>query len=90
MALEGAATLDEALRTTQHNWDAALQLYQQQRVARTARVVLAARKMGRLYHAAGIERLVRNSPWKGRPHARYYDTIEWLYGWDVNNCLQQG
>jgi salicylate hydroxylase len=43
-----------------------------------------------LYHAVGVERLVRNSPWKGRPHARYYDTIKWLYGWDVNNCLQQG
>jgi 2-polyprenyl-6-methoxyphenol hydroxylase-like FAD-dependent oxidoreductase len=90
MALEDAVTLGEALRTTQHQWDAALQLYQQQRVARTARIVLAAREMGRLYHAAGVERLVRNSLWRGRTQARFYDAIEWLYGWNVNNCLQQG
>ena len=89
MALEDAVTLGEALRTTQHHWDAALQLYQQQRVARTARIVLSGREMGRLYHAAGVERLVRNALWKGRTQERFYDAIEWLYGWNVNNCLQQ-
>jgi salicylate hydroxylase len=45
--------------------------------------------MGRLYHAAGVERLIRNSLWKGRTQERFYDAIEWLYGWNVNNCLAQ-
>ena len=52
--------------------------------------MLSGREMGRLYHAAGVERLVRNSLWKGRSQQRFYDAIEWLYSWNVGNCLQQG
>jgi salicylate hydroxylase len=91
MALEDAVTLGEALRVTQtttgHDWDKALDLYQRSRVARTARIVLSAREMGRLYHAKGVERLVRNDLWRGRSPERFYDAVEWLYGWNVNNCL---
>ena len=94
MALEDAVTLGEALRVSQtangHDWDQALALYQKNRVTRTARIVLSGREMGRLYHATGVERLVRNSLWKGRSQERFYDAMEWLYGWNVNNCLQQG
>lgn len=90
MAIEDAVTLGEALRVTNDNWDAALQLYQQNRIARTARIVLSGREMGRLYHAAGVERLVRNALWKGRSQERFYDAMEWLYSWNVDNCLQQG
>jgi len=90
MAMEDAVTLGEALRVSHNDWDAALQLYQKNRVTRTARIVLSGREMGRLYHAAGVERLIRNSLWKGRTQERFYDAIEWLYGWNVNNCLQQG
>jgi len=90
MALEDAVTLGEALRVSHNDWDAALQLYQKNRVTRTARIVLSGREMGRLYHAAGVERLVRNSLWKGRSQERFYDAMEWLYGWNVTNCLQQG
>ena len=57
------------------------------RVARTARVVLSAREMGRIYHAKGVERLVRNDLWRGRAPERFYDALEWLYGWRVDNCL---
>ena len=90
MAMEDAVTLGEALRVTNKDWDAALQLYQKNRVTRTARIVLSGREMGRLYHAAGVERLVRNSLWKGRSQERFYDAMEWLYGWNVTNCLSQG
>jgi len=89
MALEDAVTLGEALRVHGNDWDKALQLYQQSRVARTARIVLSGREMGRLYHAVGVERLVRNSLWKGRTQERFYDAMEWLYGWNVANCLAQ-
>ena len=87
MAMEDAVTLGEALRVTNKDWDAALALYQKNRVTRTARIVLSGREMGRLYHAAGVERLVRNSLWKGRSQERFYDAMEWLYGWNVTNCL---
>ena len=91
MALEDAVTLGEALRVTQteagHDWEQALALYQRSRVARTARIVLSAREMGRIYHAKGVERLVRNDLWRGRSSERFYDAMEWLYGWNVGNCL---
>lgn len=89
MAMEDAVTLGEALRVTGQRWNEALQLYQRNRVTRTARIVLSGREMGRLYHAAGVERLVRNSLWKGRSQERFYDAMEWLYGWNVDNCLDQ-
>jgi len=89
MALEDAVTLGEALRVNGNDWVKALDVYQRSRVTRTARIVLSGREMGRLYHAKGVERLVRNSLWKGRTQARFYDAIEWLYGWNVTNCLAQ-
>lgn len=90
MAMEDAVTLGEALRVSDNDWDQALQLYQKNRVTRTARIVLSGREMGRLFHASGVQRLVRNSLWKGRSQERFYDAIEWLYGWNQRNCLQQG
>ena len=87
MALEDAVTLGEALRVCNKDWAKALDLYQHSRITRTARIVLSGREMGRLYHAKGVERLVRNSLWKGRSAERFYDAMEWLYGWNVDNCL---
>ena len=87
MAMEDAVTLGEALRVHGNDWTQALDLYQRARVARTARIVLSGREMGRIYHAMGVERLVRNSLWKGRTQERFYDAVEWLYSWNVNNCL---
>ena len=87
MAMEDAVTLGEALRVTNNNFGKAFELYQRSRVARTARIVLSAREMGRIFHARGVERLVRNELWKGRSPERFYDAMEWLYGWTVENCL---
>ena len=87
MALEDAVTLGEALKHTGHDWPKALQLYEHSRIARTARVVLSAREMGRIFHAKGVERLVRNDLWKGRSPERFYDAMEWLYGWTVDKAL---
>lgn len=87
MALEDAVTLGEALVHTGHDIPAAFALYEKSRVARTARVVLSAREMGRIFHAKGVERLVRNDLWKGRTQERFYDAMEWLYGWRRETCL---
>jgi salicylate hydroxylase len=87
MAMEDAVTLGEALRVHGNAWGPALALYERSRVARTARIVLSSREMGRLYHAKGVERLVRNGLWQGRSPERFYDALEWLYGWTVDTCL---
>ncbi len=88
MAMEDAVTLGEALRVHDRHFDNAFAHYQRSRIARTARVVLSAREMGRIFHAQGVERLVRNDLWRGRSPERFYDAMEWLYGWRVDNCLQ--
>lgn len=87
MAMEDAVTLGEALRVNNNDWPKALDMYQRARVARTARIVLSSREMGRIYHAKGVERLIRNDLWRGRSPERFYDAMEWLYGWNVGNCL---
>ena len=87
MALEDAVTLGEALGAERGDLEAGFRRYEAARVTRTARVVLMTREMGRIYHAKGVERLVRNDLFKGRTPERYYDSVEWLYGWKVENCL---
>ena len=87
MALEDAVTLGEALRANRGDFPEAFARYERSRVTRTGRVVLSAREMGRIYHAKDVERLVRNDLWKGRPPERFYDALEWLYGWKVERCL---
>jgi 3-hydroxybenzoate 6-monooxygenase len=87
MALEDAVTLGEAVAQAQGDFERAFALYEHSRIARTARVVLMTREMGRIYHAHGVERLVRNDLWKGRAPERFYDALEWLYGWRVESCL---
>jgi 3-hydroxybenzoate 6-monooxygenase len=87
MAVEDAVTLGAAVRASGHDLPAAFSIYEQARIARTARVVLSTREFGRLCHASGVERLVRNALWKGRTPERFYDALEWLYGWKVDNCL---
>lgn len=87
MALEDAVTLREALKAKGGDIEAGFRLYEEKRVVRTSRVVISAREMGRIYHAMGIERQVRNSLWKGRTPERFYDALEWLYGWTEAKCL---
>lgn len=87
MAMEDAVTLGEALRVNNNDIAKAFDMYQRARVARTARIVLSSREMGKLYHAKGVQRMVRNDLWRGRPNERFYDAMEWLYSWNVDNCL---
>lgn len=89
MALEDAVTLGKAIESCDQDLAKAFRLYESIRIPRTARVVWSAREMGRLYHAKGVERQVRNSLWAGRSQQRFYDAVEWLYSWNVDNCLNQ-
>ena len=87
MAIEDAVTLGEAMKTCGMDIEKAFKLYEESRIPRAARVVLSAREMGRLYHAQGVERAVRNQLWEGRTSERFYDALEWLYGWRAENAL---
>lgn len=87
MAMEDAVTLGEALKKHDGDFAKAFKHYEASRVARTARVVLSAREMGRIFHAKGVERLVRNDLWRDRTPARFYDAVEWLYSWRSETCL---
>jgi 2-polyprenyl-6-methoxyphenol hydroxylase-like FAD-dependent oxidoreductase len=90
MALEDAVTLGAAtaeIASRGSDLATAFARYERARVTRTARMVLSTREMGRIYHARGVERLVRNDLWKGRTPARYYDALEWIYGWRAEDCL---
>ncbi|WP_122902502.1 3-hydroxybenzoate 6-monooxygenase [Acinetobacter sp. B51(2017)] len=87
MAMEDAVTLGEALRVTDNNIAAAFDIYQRARVARTARIVLSSREMGKLYHAKGVQRMVRNDLWRGRQSQDFYNAMAWLYDWNIDNCL---
>jgi hypothetical protein len=51
-----------------------------------ARVVYSSREVGRIYHAQGVERLMRNSLWKDRTLECFYDALGWLYGWTAEHC----
>lgn len=75
-----------ALNHEAGGWQRAMALYEKSRVARTARVVPSAREIGRIYHAKGVERRVRNEMWKGCSRERFYDALEWLYGWIAGHC----
>jgi salicylate hydroxylase len=87
MALEDAVTLGKAMEATKGDLVRAFQIYEDARITRTARVVLMAREMGRIYHAKGVERLVRNQLWRDRSPQRHFDAVEWLYGWNPTHCL---
>jgi len=81
MALEDAVTLGQCVQGAPGDLQLAFDRYQKARVARTARIVLSAREMGRIYHAEGVERLVRNDLWRGRSVEGFYEALRWLYGW---------
>jgi salicylate hydroxylase len=86
-ALEDAVTLGAAVEAAGNDFEAAFKLYEQARIPRTARVLYAARDMGRVYHAKGVDRMARNTLWTGRTQAQYYDALQWLHGWRAKRCL---
>lgn len=88
MALEDAVTLGLSIEQCRGDLPGAFKLYESLRIPRSARVVWSTREMGRIYHAADVERAVRNSLWKDTPQSRFYDNLQWLYGWNAQNCMQ--
>ena len=64
----------------QGNFTSAFPAYQENRIVRAYRVVLSARMLGRVYHAEGVERKIRNSVLGAKSANEFYDGLQWLYG----------
>lgn len=81
MAIEDAVTLMREATASPDDLAAAFRRYQDKRIARTARIVLSSRELGRLYHAAGVERLVRNDILGSKTPEDFYRSLDWIYGY---------
>jgi len=80
MALEDAVCLSDQVEKHGHGFTAAFQAYQEIRMIRAYRVVLSSRELGRLYHASGVERKIRNAVLGARTPDEFYNSLAWLYG----------
>jgi len=80
MAMEDAVCLADKVEKSGGDFTAAFQAYQLERIPRAYRVVLSSRELGRVYHAEGVERLVRNEWLKGKTPEQFYSSVFWLYG----------
>ncbi|HSV79967.1 MAG TPA: FAD-dependent monooxygenase [Ramlibacter sp.] len=79
MALEDALCLADRVDALDGDFRPAFQAYQAVRIVRSARVQLSSLMLGRLYHPAGVERLVRDSLFKDRTAEDYYQRLAWLF-----------
>ncbi|WP_341903190.1 3-hydroxybenzoate 6-monooxygenase [Polaromonas sp. YR568] len=78
-AIEDAVVLREALRFTRDNVTLAFQKYQQARYLRTGRVQLTARFYGDIYHAAGVQRELRNQMFQSGTESAGFAGLKWMY-----------
>tara|TARA_E500000318_G_scaffold74028_2_gene68687 strand:+ start:1298 stop:2482 length:1185 start_codon:yes stop_codon:yes gene_type:complete len=86
MAMEDAVCLAETMKRGGGDIEDVLNSYQQQRIARTARVQVGSRLIGDyVYHPDGALAAARNQVLSSRTPAEWYDRLHWLYG---SNGLQ--
>lgn len=78
-AIEDAVVLREALRHTQGQVAEAFVRYQQVRYLRTGRVQLTARFYGDIYHAAGVQRELRNQMFQSGRESAGFAGLKWMY-----------
>jgi 3-hydroxybenzoate 6-monooxygenase len=78
-AIEDAVVLREALRATHGDVPEAFQKYQRARYLRTGRVQLTARFYGDIYHAAGVQRELRNQLFQGGEESAGFAGLKWMY-----------
>jgi salicylate hydroxylase len=85
MALEDAVTLADCVHQQPDAIEAAFRAYEHARKVRTARVVNASRRNGRIYHLSGLAALARNAVLRSVPGTRIMAGLDWLYGWQGQN-----
>ena len=88
MALEDAVTLGEALRVHDNDYRQGLRsLPALAHHAHRAHRAVGAAKWAASFTPRGSSGWCAIRLWKDRPLERFYDAMEWLYGWNVGNCL---
>ena len=80
MALEDAVCLADRVARFEGDFNAAFLSYQDNRIVRAYRVVLSSRMLGKLYHAEGVERRIRNAMLGAKSPEDFYNGLQWLYG----------
>jgi salicylate hydroxylase len=78
-AIEDAVVLREALRYARDDVPQALRKYQEARYLRTGRVQLTARFYGDIYHAAGVQRELRNRMFQSGQESAGFAGLKWMY-----------
>lgn len=80
MAMEDAVCLSHHMSSCGEDIEVALKAYEEQRVARTARVQLTARLFGDyVFHPSGAAAKARNSVMSNRTQEEWYERVDWLY-----------
>jgi salicylate hydroxylase len=80
MAMEDAVCLSDKFEKSDGDFRAAFKAYETDRIPRAYRVVLSSRELGRVYHADGVERLVRNAWLRDKTPEEFNHSVRWLYG----------
>lgn len=80
MAMEDAVCLADKFEKSGGDFAFTFKAYENERIPRAYRVVLSSRELGRVYHAEGVERLVRNAWLKGKTPEQFNASMQWLYG----------
>lgn len=81
MAIEDGVCLADKLAGSPQSIGAAFAGYQDDRMARTARIQEQSRLIGEfIYHADGARRLLRNAVMSAKSPEDYYNDLQWLYG----------
>jgi 2-polyprenyl-6-methoxyphenol hydroxylase-like FAD-dependent oxidoreductase len=80
MAMEDAVCLSDKFEQFGGDFQAIFNAYETDRIPRAYRVVLSARELGRVFHADGVERLVRNAWLRDKTPEEFKMSLRWLYG----------
>tara|TARA_Y100001936_G_scaffold251025_1_gene305536 strand:+ start:58 stop:669 length:612 start_codon:yes stop_codon:yes gene_type:complete len=81
MALEDGVCLSRTIERNADDLDAALAIYQERRVVRTARIQIGSRQLGdNWFHVDGVHRKLRNEIMGSMTADDYYYQLKWLYG----------
>jgi len=80
MAMEDAVCLADRFEKSQGDFPSAFAAYQENRIIRAYRVVLGSRFLGKIYHAEGVERKIRNAVLGAKSADEFYSGLQWLYG----------
>jgi len=81
MAMEDAVCLGACIDEADGDFEKSFIHYQKKRIVRASRVQISANRLiGQIFHVPdGVERLVRNAIFGGRPAESFYDALDWVF-----------